>query len=155
MDERTTQQVAQGTRIANDAVEASRRAALELVELWLETVRLGARVSADVGRHAMDMAREAQAAALRAQAAWPDTFRDPVAWYERSVRDAMEMTRRAFDLAGSGSKAFAQYAERLATSTEGSLQRVQGALADVPLEAAGTARPRTWGASTGPSPVSS
>jgi predicted nucleic acid-binding Zn-ribbon protein len=77
---------------------------------------------------ALEMVRESQAAALRAQMAWPEMFKDPLRWYQSVCQESIDGARKAFDAVNETSEAVTQSVSRLQTSTQEAGNKIERAL---------------------------
>ena len=84
----------------------------------METLQESARIFMQMQQGALHMPREGQAAALRAQMAWPEVFKDPMRWYQSVCQESMEVTRKAFDAVNGMSEAVTESVNRLQSSAE-------------------------------------
>jgi hypothetical protein len=112
----------QGTGKAVEALtlwaDANQRFLREMAELSAATAKEGVRLYAELQQSGIEVVREAQASALRWQAAWQDAPRDPLAWYQRTLTDSVEHSQKWFRMLEGNAQAMTRTAERLQTSAE-------------------------------------
>jgi hypothetical protein len=94
------------------------------METWQETARLFTRMQ----QSALEALREGQAAALRAQMAWPEMFKDPMRWYQSVCQESMDGARKAFDAINGTSEAVTESVNRLQSSAEQAGTSIERAL---------------------------
>jgi len=84
--QQTTKMVAKladrGAQTTAALTEANRRVLNEFMGLSMETWQETTRIFMRMQQSALEVLREGQAAALRAQMAWPEAFKDPMRWYQ-------------------------------------------------------------------------
>jgi hypothetical protein len=74
--------------------------------------------------------RDAQAVALRWQAAWQEAPRDPLAWYQRALTEGVEQTQKCFRLVEGSTQALTRTAERLQTTAEQTGKGIQASYSE-------------------------
>jgi len=107
-----------GAQTTAALTEANQRVMNEFMGLSMETFQESARLLMQIQQSALDMMRESQAAALRAQMAWPEVFKDPMRWYQSLCQESMEGARKAFDAVNETSEAVTESVSRLQASTQ-------------------------------------
>lgn len=108
MDRQATR--AQESTRRNDVAQ---RALRDVGELSAEAMQECARQMAQWQRANLDAIRDLQTIALRCSAMWPELVRDPVRGYERSLEDAIDATRRVFELTRRTAETLTQSCQRL------------------------------------------
>src|SRR5262245_10414330 len=98
--------------------EANQRVVRELAELSATAAKESVRLYAELQQAGIEALREAQATAMRWQSTWPDSSRDPFAWYQRAMTEGMENTQKWFRMLESSAQSVTRSAERLQTGTE-------------------------------------
>jgi hypothetical protein len=117
-----------GAQTTAALTEANQRVLNEFVGLSMETWQESARLFMQMQQRTADIMREGQDAALRAQMAWPEVFKDPVRWYQSVCQESMESARKAFDVINDTSEAVSQSASRLQSSTQQARTKIEQAL---------------------------
>jgi hypothetical protein len=117
-----------GAQASAALTEANQRVMNEVMELSMETVQESARLFMQMQQSTMDMMREGQAAALRAQMSWPEAFKDPLRWYQSVCQESMEGARKAFGMVNGTSEALTESVSRLQASTEQAGTKIEQAL---------------------------
>jgi hypothetical protein len=107
-----------GAQTSAALAEANQRVLNEFMGLSIETLRESARIFMQMQQSALEMMRQAQAAALRAQMTWPEAFKDPMRWYQSVCQESMDGARKAFDAINGTSEAVTESVNRLQSSTE-------------------------------------
>ena len=108
--------------------ETNQKVLRELTELTAATAKEGVRLYAELQQSAIEGLREAQATALRWQAAWQDGPGDPVGWYQRALTESVDGAQKAFRLLEGNAQAVTRAAERLGTTAEQSGRGLQETL---------------------------
>lgn len=117
-----------GAQASAALTEAGQRVLNEFMGLSLETAQESARLFLQLQQSTMDMMRESQAAALRAQMFWPEVFRDPLRWYQTVCHESMEGARKAFGAVNGTSEALTESVSRLQASTQQAGSKIEHAL---------------------------
>jgi uncharacterized Zn finger protein len=117
-----------GAQATAALTEANQRVMNEFMGLSMETFQEGARLLMQMQQNTLDMMRESQAAALRAQMAWPEVFKDPLRWYQSVWQESMEGARKAFDVVNGTSEAVTESVSRLQASTHQVGTKIENAL---------------------------
>jgi hypothetical protein len=99
--------------------DVGQRAMRDVMELSAHATQEGARQLTEWQQMNADALRELQTAAFRWPALWPEAFRDPIRWYQRSLEESIDVTQRAFELA-----------RRNAETTMHTCQRLERAASD-------------------------
>ena len=86
------------------------------------------RIFMQMQQSALDMMRQAQAAAPCAQMAWPEVFKDPMRWYQSVCQESMDGARKAFDGINGTSEAVTESVNRLQSSAEQAGTNIEQAL---------------------------
>jgi len=117
-----------GAQTTAALTEANQRVLNEFMGLSMETWQESARLFLQMQQRTLDIVREGQGAALRAQMSWPEVFKDPVRWYQSVCQESMEGARKALDVMNETSEALAQSVSRLQTSTQQAGTKIEQAL---------------------------
>lgn len=117
-----------GAQTTAALTEANQRVMNEFMGLSMETFQETARLMMQMQQSTLDMMRESQAAALRAQMAWPEAFKDPMRWYQSVCQESMEGARKAFDVVNDTSGALTESVGRLQASTQQAGTKIEHAL---------------------------
>ena len=108
--------------------DANQRILREMAELAAASAKESVRLYGEMQQSMLEAVREAQAAASRWPAAWPDATRDPMAWYHRTLAETVDSTQKAFRLVEGNAQALSRSTERLQTSTEQAGRSIQDAM---------------------------
>lgn len=108
---------------------ASQRAMQEVLELSAGTAKETARLLGEFQQGMIDLVQESQVAVLRWQVGWPDVFRDPLRWYQRSLEDGIEQAQRGFRMLGGTAEAVSASVERMTRSAQEAGKGIQDAFA--------------------------
>jgi hypothetical protein len=117
-----------GAQTTAALTEANQRVMHEFMGLSMETFQESARIFMQMQQNTLDMLREGQAAAMRAQMAWPEAFKDPMRWYQSVCQQSMEGARKAFDVINETSEAVTECVGRLQSSTQQAGTKIEQAL---------------------------
>lgn len=117
-----------GAQASAALAEANQRVMSEFMGLSMEAVQESTRLLMQMQQSAMEMMRESQAAALRAQMAWPEVFKDPLRWYQSVCQESMDGARKAFGVVNGTSEALTESVSRLQASTEQAGTKIENAL---------------------------
>ena len=117
-----------GAQTTAALTEANQRVLNEFMGFSMETWQESARLFMEMQQRTLDIVREGQSAALRAQMAWPDVFKDPVRWYQSVCQESMEGARKAFDVVNETSEALTQSVGRLQSSAQQAGTKIEQAL---------------------------
>lgn len=117
-----------GAQASAALTEANQRVMNEFVGLSMETVQESAKLLMQMQQSTMEMMRESQAAALRAQMAWPEVFKDPLRWYQSVCHESMEGARKALGVVNGTTEAVTESASRLQASTQQAGSKIEHAL---------------------------
>jgi hypothetical protein len=117
-----------GAQASAALTEANQRVMNEFMGLSMEAVQESTRLFMQLQQSSMEMMRESQAAALRAQMAWPEVFKDPLRWYQSVCQESMEGARKAFGVVNGTSEAVTESVSRLQASTEQAGNKIENAL---------------------------
>src|SRR5205809_680467 len=110
MDEQQMREgAAQATRVAAQLAglgteamavwgDVTQRALRDVTELSARATQESARQLTSWQRLNMDVLREAQAAMFRWHTIWPEMFRDPIRYYQRTLEESIEATHRVFEV---------------------------------------------------------
>lgn len=123
-----TQLAEKGAQASAALTEANQRVMNEVMGLSMETIQESARLLLQMQQSTMDMMRESQAAALRAQMTWPEVFKDPLRWYQSVCHESMEGARKAFGVVNGTSEALTESVSRLQASTQQAGSKIEHAL---------------------------
>lgn len=102
----------------------------DLMELSAHATQENVRQWAEMQASAFDMWREMQASAFRWQTSWPEAFRDPVRWYQRSLEDGVETTHRLCGMARKNTEAMTQTFQRMESATQDASKTLQDTFKD-------------------------
>jgi hypothetical protein len=131
---RTQELFAQGSGKAVEAItvwaDANQRVLRELVELSAAAAKEGMRLYVELQQSGLEAMRDAQAVALRWQAAWQEAPRDPLAWYQRALTEGVEQTQKCFRLVEGSTQALTRTAERLQTTAEQTGKGIQASYSE-------------------------
>lgn len=108
---------------------ASQRAMQEMLELSTGTAKESARLFSEFQQGMIDLVQESQVAMLRWQVAWPDVFRDPLRWYQRSLEDGIAQAQKGFQMLGGTAEAVSASVERMTHSAQEAGKGIQDAFA--------------------------
>ena len=117
-----------GAQTSAALTEANQRVMNEFMGLSIETFRETSRLFMQMQQRTIDVLREGQSAALRAQMAWPELFKDPIHWYQSVCQESMEGARKAFDVLSVTSEAVTESVSRLQSSTQQAGTKIEQAL---------------------------
>jgi hypothetical protein len=117
-----------GAQTSAALTEANQRVMNEFMGLSMETWQETSRLFMQMQQTTLDMLREGQSAALRAQMAWPEVFKDPMRWYQSVCQESMEGARKAFDVLNGTSEALTESVSRLQSSTQQAGTKIEQAL---------------------------
>ena len=117
-----------GAQTTAALTEANQRVLNEFMGLSMQTWQESARLFMHMQQRTLDMMREGQDAALRAQMAWPEVFKDPVRWYQSVCQESMEGARKAFDMMNETPEAVTDSVSRLRSSTQEAGTKIEQAL---------------------------
>jgi hypothetical protein len=98
--------------------EANQRVLREIVGLSVGAAQEGIRLYSELQQGAIDAVSESRAAAMKWQASWQDAPKDPMAWYQKTLADAVEGAQRLFRRIEDNAQAMTRSAERLHASAE-------------------------------------
>ncbi|HXH84376.1 MAG TPA: hypothetical protein VNN07_15840 [Candidatus Tectomicrobia bacterium] len=101
-----------------------------LMDLSVQATQEQTRQWAEMQQTAFDMWREMQATAFRWQTAWPEAFRDPFRWYQRSLEEGVDSTQRLCGLARRNAEAMTQTFQRLESATQDATRMLQDTFKD-------------------------
>ena len=76
------------------------------------------RVTADVQQAMLGACRNAQTAALRWHALWPEAFRDPLRWYQRAFEHGIGVLNDTLDLGRRNAETALRAFDRLQSQSE-------------------------------------
>lgn len=117
-----------GAQTTAALTEANQRVINEFMGLSMETWQESARIFMQMQQSTLEMMREGQAAALRAQMAWPEALKDPMHWYQSVCQESMQGARKAFDALNGTSEALTESVSRLQSSTQQAGTKIEQAL---------------------------
>jgi hypothetical protein len=123
-----TKMADRGAQTSAALTEANQRVMNEFMGLSMETWQETSRLFMQMQQTTLDMFRESQSAALRAQMAWPEMFKDPIRWYQSVCQESMEGARKAFDVLNGTSEALTESMGRLQSSTQQAGTKIEQAL---------------------------
>jgi len=123
-----TKMADRGAQTSAALTEANQRVLNEFMGLSMETWQETSRLLMQMQQTTLDMFRESQSAALRAQMAWPEMFKDPIRWYQSVCQESMEGARKAFDVLNGTSEALTESMGRLQSSTQQAGTKIEQAL---------------------------
>ena len=108
--------------------ETNQKVLRDLTELTAATAKEGVRLYAELQQSAIEALRETQAVALRWQAAWQDSPKDPIAWYQTAMAESVDQAQKTFKLVEGNAQAVTRSAERLSTQAEQAGRGIQETL---------------------------
>jgi hypothetical protein len=117
-----------GAQATAALTEANQRVMSEFMGLSMETFQESARLLMQMQQSTLDMMRQSQAVAVRAQMAWPEAFKDPLRWYQSVCQESMEGARKAFDAVNGTSEAVTESVSRLQASTQQAGTKIEHAI---------------------------
>jgi len=85
----------------------------DVLQLSAQTAQEGARQLSEWQQMNVDTLREMHAAAFRWHTIWPEAFRDPIRWYQRSLEESVDATQRVFELTRRNAEVTMQACQRL------------------------------------------
>jgi hypothetical protein len=107
-----------GTETMAVWADVTQNAMRNVFELSSQAGQEGARQWSEWQRCNVDVLREMQAAAFRWNIVWPEAFRDPIRWCQRSLEESIEATQRMFELGRRNAEIVMQGYQRLESATE-------------------------------------
>jgi hypothetical protein len=107
-----------GTETLTVWADVTQQAMRNMLELSSHTTQESAGQMAECLRMNVDGLRELQAAALRWQMIWPEAFRDPMRYYQRSLEQSIEATQRLLELTRRNAETMVQACQRMETAAE-------------------------------------
>jgi hypothetical protein len=93
--------------------DVTQRALRDVAELSARTTQEGVRQYTEWQQMNMDLVREAQAAMFRWQTIWPEAFRDPIRYYQRTLEESIEATQRVFHASRRNAETMMEACQRL------------------------------------------
>jgi len=123
-----TKMADRGAQTTAALTEANQRVMNEFMGLSMETWQETSRLFMQMQQTTLDVLRESQSAALRAQMSWPEVFKDPIRWYQSVCQESMEGARKAFDVLNGTSEALTESVGRLQSSTQQAGSKIEQAL---------------------------
>jgi methyl-accepting chemotaxis protein len=113
------------TQSAGKAVEtmsvwadANQRVLRELAELSAATAKESVRLYGELAQSMVQALSEAHARSLRWQAAWQESAKDPVSWYQTALTQTVDNAQKAFRTLETNAQAVTRSAERLSSTAE-------------------------------------
>lgn len=94
----TGQLAALGAETLGTWTELNQRLNQDFMRMSASAMEETARAASEVQQASLAAWRDAQSAAFRWQALWPEAFRDPVRWYQHAVEHAVGTGQEAFDV---------------------------------------------------------
>jgi hypothetical protein len=107
-----------GAETVGTWTEMNQRVAQDLMRMSSSTMEETMRAFSEVQQASLAAWRDAQNAAFRWQALWPEAFRDPVRWYQHAVEQAVGNMQEAFDLNRRNAETATRAFDRLQTQSE-------------------------------------
>jgi hypothetical protein len=98
--------------------EANQRVMRELVDLSVGAAKEGMRLYAELQQGALDAVRDGQASAMKWQATWQEAPKDPMAWYQQTLAEAVDGAQKLFRVIEGNAQAVTRSAERLQATAE-------------------------------------
>ena len=98
--------------------DVSQRALRDMAELSARTTQESVRQYTEWQQMNMDLLREAQAAMFRWQTIWPEVFRDPIRYYQRTLEESIEATQRVFHATRRNAETMMEACQRLEHASE-------------------------------------
>ena len=110
--------------------ELNQRVGDDLARTCASALEEATRAAADVQRAMLGTWRNAQSAAFRWQALWPEAFRDPLAWYQHSLEHGMEVVHETIDAGRRNAEAALHAFDRLQSRSDEAARTLQDAFKD-------------------------
>ena len=98
--------------------DVSQRALRDVAELSARTTQEGARQLTEWQQMNMDLLREGQAAMFRWQTIWPEAFRDPIRYYQRTLEESIDAAQRMFYATRRNAETMMEACQRLEHASE-------------------------------------
>ena len=105
--------------------EANQRVMRELLDLSVGAAKEGMRLYAELQQGAIDAVRDGQASAIKWQASWQDAPKDPMAWYQLMVAEAVDGAQKLFRAMEGNAQAVTRSAERLQETVATTVGRIK------------------------------
>ena len=99
-------------------VELNQRVADDLVRISASAIEETSRAAVDIQQATLSSWRKAQQAMFQWQALWPEAFRDPMRWYQRSLEHSVGMLQDSIDLGRRNSETAMHSFNRLQSQSE-------------------------------------
>ena len=113
---RVTEQVASlGAETVSTWAELNQRVGQDLMRVSSSAIEEVVRTTAEIQQATFAAWRDAQAAAFRWHALWPEAFRDPVRWYQHAFEHAVGSMQDAIDLGRRNTETALRSFDRLQT----------------------------------------
>ena len=113
---RITEQVASiGAETVSTWTELNQRVGQDLMRISSSAIEETVRATSEIQQATFAAWRDAQAAAFRWQALWPEAFRDPVRWYQHGFEHAIGAMQDAIDLGRRNTETALRSFDRLQT----------------------------------------
>ena len=98
--------------------EANQRVFQQLIDLSVGAAKESVRLYGELQQGTLEAVRDGQASAMKWQTTWQDAPKDPMAWYQKALVDAVDNTQKFFRLLEGNAQAVTRSAERLHASAE-------------------------------------
>jgi hypothetical protein len=98
--------------------DVTQRALRDVAELSARTTQESTRQVTEWQQMNMDFVREAQAAMFRWSTIWPEVFRDPIRYYQRTLEESIEATQRVFQVTRRNAETMMETCQRLEHASE-------------------------------------
>jgi hypothetical protein len=104
-----------GAETLSTWAELNQRVGQDLMRVSSSAVEESVRAASEIQQATYAAWRDAQAAAFRWQALWPEAFRDPVRWYQHAFEHAVGAMQDAIDLGRRNTETALRSFDRLQT----------------------------------------
>jgi hypothetical protein len=98
--------------------DVTQRALRDVAELSARATQESARQLTEWQQMNMDLLREAQAAMFRWTTIWPEAFRDPIRYYQRTMEESIDATQRVFSATRRNAETMMETCQRLEHASE-------------------------------------
>ena len=102
----------------------------DVLELQSATARETTHLVTQYQQTGMDVCRELQGTVFRWATLWPEAFRDPLGFYQRTLEESMETARRSLQTARQHSEMVAHAFQQMQTSAEDATRNVHQSVQD-------------------------
>jgi len=98
--------------------DVTQRAMRDVAELSARTTQESVRQLTQWQQMNMDLLREAQAAMFRWHTIWPEAFRDPIRYYQRTLEESIDVSQRMFYATRRNAETMMEACQRLEHASE-------------------------------------